>query len=193
MSTELTDAERLYENAPMSGRSHDACLRYFRDVQNQALEVAAVKLEDEGKLHSVEIVRALKHPKVDADKTARVERVLSALLAVHEAVDYEDADAYPNMATLVAAMRLHYRWQLPPEPEPEEVKEPEQAKPAVGEFAILRVITPEGATLRWFPTIGKAESAAMAVTAVKQTGAVASVLVPMGDGRLLVDSELRNN
>ncbi len=70
MSTELTSPVHLYTNGPMTvavGYSYDEAVQHYCDVQNQALEVAAVKLVEAGIYPvSPRLVRSLKHrPKPD--------------------------------------------------------------------------------------------------------------------------------
>ncbi len=89
MSTELTSSTRLYDDGPMTvkvGHSYVECVQYFRDVQNQALEVAAEKLVEEGVFpRSPRFVRSLKHrpkPDPEPDLLAACGNVMARLLRV---------------------------------------------------------------------------------------------------------------
>lgn len=94
MSTELMDPVKLYDDGPMQvrvGYSYEDAVQYYRDVQNQALEVAVQKVEtlNEGlamvrKDYASDHIRALKHRPKPEPQLSDMRATLKKLIDMKE-------------------------------------------------------------------------------------------------------------
>lgn len=82
MSMELASPVQLYDKGPLTltpGHSYSYCVQYFRDVQNQALEVAAQELISCSRPSSAKIVRAFKYPPKPDPRMDAIQKVVEAM------------------------------------------------------------------------------------------------------------------